>query len=69
MVHDCERGGGLVRVRDGRLRGDGIYRIQSRWFPLSREAFKATLYGFLGLYKALVLVFNLVPFVALLIVG
>lgn len=45
------------------------YRMQSRWFPISREAFNVAIYSFLGLFKILFLVFNVVPFVALLIVG
>ena len=35
--------------------GDWAYRMQSKWFPISREAFDV--------------VFNLVPYLALLIVG
>jgi hypothetical protein len=38
-------------------------------FSLSREAFDVVIYSYLGLYKVLVLVFNVVPFLALLIVG
>ncbi len=49
--------------------GDWIYRIHSRWFPISREAFYVAIYSFLGLFKIFVLAFNLVPYVALVIVG
>jgi hypothetical protein len=48
---------------------DLVYRTQRRWFPLSRESFDVVMYGFLGLFKILFLVFNAVPYVALLIVG
>jgi hypothetical protein len=48
---------------------DWIYRMQSRWFPISREAFNIAIYSFLGLFKICFLVFNLVPYVALLIVA
>ena len=46
-----------------------VYRMQSRWFPLSREAFDTFFYGFLGMFKIFVIIFNAVPWVALLIVG
>jgi len=47
---------------------DLIYRIQSRFFPIHRETFNAVMYGFLGLFKLLFLVFNLVPYLALLLI-
>ena len=46
-----------------------VYRTQSKWFPISRETFNVTIYAFLGLFKIVFLVFNVVPYVALLIVG
>ena len=49
--------------------GDWIYRIHSKWFSISRETFNVAIYSFLGLYKIFILVFNLIPYVALLIVG
>ena len=49
--------------------GDWVYRMNSKWFPLPRDAFNARVYSFIGLFKILVLVFNLVPYVALVIVG
>ena len=49
--------------------GDCVYRIHSKWFSISRETFNVAIYSFLGLYKVLVFVFNLIPYVALLIVG
>jgi len=48
---------------------DLVYRTQSQWFPISRETFNVAIYGFLGLFKIVFLVFNVVPYVALLIVG
>jgi len=47
---------------------DWIYRIHSKWFSIPREAFNVAIYSFLGLYKVLVFVFNLIPYVALLII-
>ena len=49
--------------------GDWIYQIHSKWFSISRQTFNVAIYSFLGLYKIFILVFNLIPFIALLIVG
>jgi hypothetical protein len=46
-----------------------VYRTQSKWFPIPRETFNVVIYSFLGLFNIVFLVFNLVPYVALLIVG
>ena len=46
-----------------------VYRTQSLFFPLPRETFDVVIYSFLGLFKIIFLVFNAVPFVALLIMG
>lgn len=48
---------------------DFIYGIHGEWFHLPREAFNVILYAFLGLYKILILIFNVVPYVALVIIG
>lgn len=47
---------------------DRVYRIQSKWFPLPRETFTVVFYSFLGVFKIVFIVFNLVPYIALLIV-
>ena len=49
--------------------GDWIYRMHTKWFPMPRETFTVVLYSFLGMYKIMFIMFNLVPYVALLIVG
>lgn len=49
--------------------GDWVYRMHSRWFPMPRETFNVTIYGLIGRMKLAVLVFNLVPWLALVIVG
>ncbi len=48
---------------------DLVYRTQSKWFPIPRETFNVVIYSFLGLFKIMVLIFNVVPYVALLIIG
>jgi hypothetical protein len=46
-----------------------IYQLSARWFRVSREQFDNV--NFLGLvfYKVLVILFNIVPFLALCIIG
>ena len=51
------------------LAPDLVYRMQSKLFPIPRETFNVVIYSFIGLFKIFVLVFNVVPYVALLIVG
>ena len=48
---------------------DLVYRTQRKFFPISKEVFNVVMYSFLGLFKILFLIFNLVPFIALSIVG
>ncbi|MCW8926732.1 MAG: hypothetical protein OQJ84_10760 [Xanthomonadales bacterium] len=45
------------------------YRLQSRWIPISRETFDIIFYSFIGFFKVVVLVFNLVPWLALRIMA
>ncbi|MGQ9645202.1 MAG: DUF6868 family protein [Thermodesulfobacteriota bacterium] len=49
--------------------GDWVYRTQSKWFPISRDAFNIIIYSFFALFKIVFLVFNVVPYVALLVIG
>jgi hypothetical protein len=49
--------------------GDWAYRIHSKWFSISKETFNVVIYSFLALYKVLVITFNLIPYIALLIVA
>jgi len=48
---------------------DWVYRIHSKWFKLSAEQFDALHYGEMVFYKLIIFVFNLVPYIALRIVG
>jgi hypothetical protein len=48
---------------------DLVYRMQSRFFPIPRATFDLVIYCFLGLFKIVWLVFNAVPYLALLILG
>ena len=48
---------------------DLVYRTQRKWSPIPRETFNVVLYSFLGLFKIVFLFFNVVPYIALLIIG
>ena len=45
------------------------YRLQNSFFPIPRETYNVVIYSFLGLFKIVFLTFNLVPYLALLIIG
>ncbi len=49
--------------------GDFVYKMHGKLFQMPRETFNAIWYSFLGLYKVIVITFNLIPFIALSIVG
>jgi len=51
------------------LAPDFIYRVQSRWFPLSRDQYNVIIYALLGLFKIIFIVFCVAPYVALLIMA
>jgi hypothetical protein len=44
---------------------DGMLRIHRRWFRLSRDQFDALHYAGMSVFKIGIILFNLVPFVAL----
>jgi Family of unknown function (DUF6868) len=49
--------------------GDWVYRIHGKWFPMPRETFNKTVYSFMGFYKIAVVIFSLVPWLALMIMA
>ena len=48
---------------------DFSYRMNHRFFSISREAFNVMICCFIGLFKIFIIVFNVVPYIALLIIG
>lgn len=46
-----------------------VYRTQRRFFSMTRETFDVVMYCFLGAFKIVFIAFNLVPYIALRIVG
>ena len=51
------------------LARDFVYRMHSKWFKLSEENFDKIHYMGMAIYKVIIFVFNLVPYLALRIVG
>ncbi len=51
------------------LAHDWMYRLHGKWFKLTREQFDALHYGGMGLFKLGILLFNLVPYLAMRVVG
>jgi hypothetical protein len=48
---------------------DFVYKLHSRWFNLTEATFDGYMYLSMAIYKILVLVLNVVPFIALKIIG
>lgn len=46
-----------------------VYRMHSKLFPITESQFNIAMYAFLGGYKLLVFVFNIIPYVAVSIVA
>jgi len=51
------------------LAHDFVYRIHSRWFKLSNETFDAIHYVGMAFYKLGILIFNLAPLLAIMMIG
>jgi len=51
------------------LAHDWTYRHHSKWLKVSPEQFNAVHYGGIAAFKVAIFVFNLVPYLALRIVG
>jgi len=51
------------------LAHDWLYRLHTRWFKLPEEKFDAIHYAGMAFFKLCIFVFNLVPYLALRIVG
>ena len=48
---------------------DFVYKIHGKWFKLSEEKFDSTHYTGMLFFKICIFVFNIVPYLALRIVG
>ncbi len=60
---------GLLMLSFGMLAlaGGWVRKIHGRWFPMPAEDMIRAHYGMLGTYKILVIIFNVVPWIALTI--
>lgn len=47
---------------------DFVYRMHSRWFDISRESFNVAMYCTIAFFKVFFIIFNLVPWLVLLII-
>lgn len=48
---------------------DFVYKMQNMFLPIARESYNKLIFSFLGLFKLLFIVFNLVPYLVLLILS
>ena len=48
---------------------DSVYRLTGQWYGLSIDQFNVMMYGGMMVFKLGIVLFNLVPYVALRIVG
>lgn len=51
------------------LAHDWIYRLHGKWFKLTQEQFDAIHYAGMAFFKVCIFIFNIAPYIALLIVG
>jgi len=51
------------------LAHDWVYRMHSKWFKISEEKFDAIHYAGISFFKVTIFAFNIVPYLALCIVG
>jgi len=42
-----------------------VHRMHGKLFPMSKEAFTIIMYSFMGIFKLFIIVFNIVPYLAL----
>ncbi|MGD2141377.1 MAG: hypothetical protein PVH25_13335 [Burkholderiales bacterium] len=50
------------------LAPDFIYRVQTKWIPISQNTFTVVMYSFMGAFKLVIIVFCFVPYISLLII-
>ena len=48
---------------------DFVYRLQTKWIPISRDTFNVLMYSFMGAFKVVIIVFCFVPYLSLLIIS
>ncbi len=48
------------------LAHDAVYKLHSRWFSLSQEAFDRSHYVMMGVYKLIIVAFYVIPYLVML---
>ena len=48
---------------------DFMYGLHNKWFEMPREAFNVAIYAYLGVFKIMLTLFFLVPYLALLVMN
>jgi hypothetical protein len=48
--------------------GNWVYKIHSKFYTMSKDAFNLVMYSYVSVYQILFLIFCLIPYVALLII-
>ena len=51
------------------LAPDFVYRLQTKWIPISRETFNVMMYSFMGAFKVVIIVFCFIPYLSLVIIN
>jgi hypothetical protein len=51
------------------LSRDCFYRVSGKWFRISREQYDTMQYGGIIIYKLGIVLFNIVPYIALRLIG
>ena len=59
----------IVRFAVFSLSYDWLYSVHTSWFPMSKENYNVINFLAMAVYKILVLVLNLIPYLALTIIG
>ena len=52
-----------------RCAGGWVFGFHHQWIPIASDAFPVAIYLLLGFFKIIVIAFNLVPYIALVIIG
>ena len=45
-----------------------VYQVHTQWFNINKERFEEIHYQLMGLYKLMIILFNLVPYIVLRVV-
>ena len=52
-----------------RFSEDWFFGMHNKWIPITEDSFHLAIYILLGFFKIIVVVFNLVPYIVLVVIG